>query len=84
MVSFREMMCFWGPINGAPHLRVKSQKSPQKGVNRQFPVKSRKSLNFDLNQILYTDKNHQAHIVSGPAHAYSEFKMANGRHIENN
>jgi len=67
-------------------------KTIQKGdVNRQFPSKSHKifklryyqNCSTDLMQILRNYKDQQCHFAGGPAHAYKEPKMADGRHIGN-
>jgi len=43
---------FGGPVNDAPHLWGQIPKNRSKeGVNRQFPAKSQKSLNFDIIKI---------------------------------
>jgi len=37
----------------------------------------------NLNQILYSDKNHQEHVEGGPEREYNKLKMADGRYFEN-
>jgi len=40
---------FGGPVDDAPHLGGQIPKNrSKKGMNRQFPAKSQKSLNFDI------------------------------------
>jgi len=42
-----------------------------------------KNYSTDLDEIFRASSDHQCGIVGVPAHAYNEYKMAEGRHIEN-
>jgi len=38
----------------------------------------------DSNPILHNDKDHQVYFVNDPEQAQNKFKMAYGRHVNNN